>query len=185
MKTLDAAKLRELVLYLTQRCESHPRFSSATLHKLLFHSDFAAFRELGQSITGARYFAEQSGPLPEPAAEQLIRQEMVASGELAVRHTACGKQYIALRPPDLKLFSGPEIAVADDVIEKFKTGATDAGASDPRPEVLAWLAGRAEHAATGRDVIIPYGTALVSNPSLDEFEEQHALELARRHQWPV
>lgn len=185
MGTFDAAKLRELVLYIARRCESRPRFSPTALNKLLFSSDFRAYRELGRPITSCRYLAERSGPVLMSDARQIVQEEMVSAGEIAVSHTGGDVRFIALRDANLMRFSADEIAVVERVIKVYTAGDRESDCANPPPEVLAWLAGRAEHLATGRAVAIPYGAAFLTSPVLDEFEQAHALDLARKHRWPV
>ena len=81
-------------------------------------------------------------------------------------------------------FSGAEIAIVDQVIEDLRT--LDAGdVSDISHAFLGWKAARAESDATGKHVVIPYSTALVSNEPLDEFQESHGLDLAMKYGWDI
>ena len=56
----DAKKFCELVLYIAKRSEDDPRFCAVKLNKIMYYSDFGAYRRLGQSITGANYQAERA-----------------------------------------------------------------------------------------------------------------------------
>lgn len=51
---------KTLILYLTEKSERDPGFSSTKINHLPFHCDFAAYRQLGRLITG--YLKLPSGP---------------------------------------------------------------------------------------------------------------------------
>ena len=48
----DGAKLRELMLYITQKSEGDPRFGKTKLLKILVEADFTFYARTGRSITG-------------------------------------------------------------------------------------------------------------------------------------
>jgi hypothetical protein len=54
----------ELVLYIAERTQDDKSFGSTKLAKVLFFSDFEAFRDLGAPITGAEYQKWAYGPYP-------------------------------------------------------------------------------------------------------------------------
>src|SRR2546423_1634179 len=60
----DPVKLRELILHIAKRMEKdqHAGQGRIKLAKLLWLSDFEAYRRFGRSITGARYVADELGP---------------------------------------------------------------------------------------------------------------------------
>ena len=51
----NEGKFKELVLYIASRCERDPTFGAVKLNKELFFSDFWAYAEFGEPITGAEY----------------------------------------------------------------------------------------------------------------------------------
>src|SRR5436190_18592845 len=75
-REFDSGRFKELVLYLTERSseEIDPRMSRVKLNKLLYRSDFEAFRLLGRSITGATYIRGEFGPMAAelPQAEERL-----------------------------------------------------------------------------------------------------------------
>ncbi len=159
-QTFQRDKFKELVLYLSERSETDPNFGETKLNKLLYYIDFLAYRELGQPVTGARYQKLKWGP----AATALlpIQQEMEAKGELVIRAGFRGaytqKKPIALRQPNLADFSGPEVALIDQLIgAMWHLGAVDV--SDLSHDSLGWqLAGEREE--------IPYETVFVESIEL-------------------
>lgn len=157
-------KLQELILYVSSRSRTDPRFGMTKLNKILFFSDFGAFRQLGRSITGAVYQHLPQGPCPHqllPAVEAL-GDAVTAISE----RTYAGTQtrLMAVRPPDLSLFTGAEIAVVEDVLTDLAP-LTNKQVSDLSHDTMAWR-------LTEERQEIPYGMALLSSdePTLEDLE---------------
>jgi Protein of unknown function (DUF4065) len=154
-KSYDAQRLRELVVYIARKCLSDARFGKTKLNKILFFADFGAFRTLGQSITGAEYWNLPEGPVPH--------QLLVAVGELGPdvyweseqAGTFVQQRLMARRAASIDLFSGPEIALVDAVIDDLWS-MTAKQVSDYSHETMAWRLSRTKQQ-------IPYGTALLSS----------------------
>ena len=181
-RQFSRSRFRELILYCALKSESHRFFGATKLNKCLFYADFLAYRALGTSITGAEYLALEHGPAPRQFVAE--REAMVRDNDIAIQHRTRQQRVIALREPDLGDFSGAEIAIVDQVIDALRT--LDAGdVSEISHAFLGWKAARAESEATGRQVAIPYSTALVSNQPMDEFQESHGLDLAIKYGWDI
>jgi hypothetical protein len=71
-------KLKELILYISQKCASDPNFGAIKLNKILYFSDFASFAHYGEPITGAEYQKLEQGPAPRRMVP--VRNEMQRSG---------------------------------------------------------------------------------------------------------
>lgn len=116
-------RLKELILYVAIRCEHDPAFGATKLNKILWRSDFMAFAQLGEPITGVEYQRLPQGPAPR---RLLPVQEELASAQRAVVSTRPGlggyprKVTIPLEAPNLSLFSGEQIAIVDEVIEEYR-----------------------------------------------------------------
>jgi hypothetical protein len=121
----DERKLRELILYIAWRMEQddHAGQGRIKLAKLLWLSDFEAFRRFGQSITGARYVADKLGPAPVD--ELLALRDLEASGAL-VLEPGYDKQRLprAKRPADVSVFTEGELALVNEMLDSYrdKTG---------------------------------------------------------------
>lgn len=113
-------KLAELVLFISERSEGDPHFGAGKLNKLLFYSDFAAYRLFGKSITGQQYQKLASGPAP--CRLVAVRDALVARHELAIRHKELSnrkaERTFALRSADLTGFGAEEIALVTRIIEE-------------------------------------------------------------------
>ena len=181
-RQFNRSRFRELILYCATKSETHRFFGATKLNKCLFYADFLAYRALGSSITGAEYLALEHGPAPRQFVA--VREALVSDNEIAIQHRPRQQRVVALREPDLGDFSGAEIAIVDEVIDALRP--LDAGdVSDWSHVFLGWKAARAESEATGRQVEIPYSTALVSNEPMDEFQESRGLDLAARFGWDI
>jgi hypothetical protein len=171
----NEVKLRELMLYVCIKCGNDKRFGSVKLNKLLYFSDFYAYAYLGAPITGVEYFKLPNGPAPRRLIP--IRDEMTAKGELGMQHVKLSPGYIqkrpvALRDPDLSVFSAKEIALVDDVINVFcNDNAREI--SDASHRMMGWRAARDNET-------IPYETVFVSNEPLTPLEQIRGAEIAAR-----
>jgi hypothetical protein len=173
-------KFRELILYISSRCEQDKFWNSTKLNKVLFYSDFISYRQNGKAITGAVYFALPQGPAPKALVP--VREEMVANGDLAIERRTFQHRPVALREADLLIFTAQDIAVVDKVIAALRHRNAEM-VSEMSHAFLGWKAARAEGEASGENVTIPYGTVFVSNHPIDEFEAAYGIELFKKHGW--
>jgi Protein of unknown function (DUF4065) len=113
----NTKKLRELILFVAQRC-AEDDVGDIFLNKVLFFSDAFALQHLGQPITGSRYQKQPLGPTSLPLLP--LRNEMIANEEVEVETS--GKRTVtrALRDPDMSKFSKDEIELVEHVIELFR-----------------------------------------------------------------
>jgi hypothetical protein len=151
-------KFRELILYIARESEQDEHFGATKLNKILFYSDFWAYRKLGHSITGQQYQKLGKGPAPRRLLPVVRKMEDHGDCVLAEREYFGRTQKILLasREPDLSLFSGTEIAIVRDIIERLQgLNATDV--SELSHQFIGW-----QLAEEGED--IPYSTALLGHP---------------------
>lgn len=160
-------KFQEMILYVAKESEGDPRFGATKLNKILFYADFSAYRKWGCSISGQEYQKLEWGPAPRhlvPAVEALE-----AAGECVQL-----KKLIALREPDLSLFSAGEIDLLRDVLDNLRDlNATEV--SGLSHEFLGWQ-------AAGHGETIPYETCLLGRPrELTAEEEEFARAVAAEY----
>ena len=168
-------KFRELIVYIAKQSADDPRFGAVKLNKILYYADFAAYRQLGQPITGATYRKLSEGPAPV----QLVgaRRELIDSGDAALeeRPYFTGMQQrlvIADRHnPDLELFGPGELEIVDSVIDFFE-GKTAREVSDFSHREPGWVI------ASGREVI-PYETAWLSSEPISQETEEEGIKFAQ------
>jgi len=167
-------KLGELMLYIAERSECDPTFGAIKLNKILFYSDFIMYSKRRSSITGQEYMRLEQGPAPRRLLP--VREELVREGWAAIKKVKYGAynqdRLIALRAPDLSLFSGEEIAQVDDVISKL------ANRSGTQVSALSHLF-VGWKAASFKETI-PYATAFLSNRETTADEYERGLKIAQR-----
>jgi hypothetical protein len=164
-------KLRELILLIAEWCQADPKFGAIKLNKLLFHADFSAFLTHGEPITGQEYFKLPQGPAPRRL--KSITEAMIKKGDFAWQEVPyygrTQKKPVALRKADLSKFSGVDVDLIRQTVEKFwKLSATEI--SDQSHIFLGWKAARLQET-------IPYATALVSRRPPTDHERTRGLRL--------
>lgn len=121
-RTFDARKFKELIVHLCKQGQDDPLLGAVKLNKLLFYADKQAYLQRGHSITGARYVHMQEGPAPIALVPN--RNELVADGCLEWEPRPAGRmapqKLRALVAPDLTMFDDDEIAIVNEVIQRFK-----------------------------------------------------------------
>lgn len=164
-------KLRELVLYIAQHCQSDETFGAIKLNKLLFYADFLAYLNFGKPLTGQEYFRLPKGPAPRRWVP--VRNQMIEDGEIQIK----SKEYfgfpqnrvVPLRKAKLSVFTAEEIDLVDKVIE-FHRGKTAAEISDESHGFIGWALAKDQET-------IPYPVALVRLRELSKSERKRALSL--------
>jgi hypothetical protein len=171
-------KLGELILLISEWSQVDPKFGAIKLNKLLFHADFSAYLTYGEPITGQEYFKLPQGPAPRRL--KTITESMKKTGVFAWQEVSyfghIQKRPIALRPADPAKFSGPEINLVRQTVEKF-WAMNAAEISDQSHIFLGWKSAHLRET-------IPYSTALVSRrpPTGHERKRGLALQgLAEKH----
>lgn len=168
-------KLRELVIYIANKCEDDPKFGAVKLNKILFYADFISFAEYGEPVTGVKYRKFQQGPVPTIL--KRVRTEMEENGEVVVRkksyHGRVQHRLIPLRDPDFDLLGARDIALVDDVIRMLwpRSAHEVSQLSHDR----AW-----KNASEGE--AIPYEAAFVSDEPLTERDVAIAEEMIAEYE---
>ena len=153
--TLNAAKLDELILYISERELASETYGKTKLHKLLWMSDFQHYRLTGESITGTTYVHRKHGPMAASLEQRLT--SLADARRLIIRHRDrfgyVQQRPVPLERPDLSPFSGVEIAVVEQILRE----AQDLSArelSDLSHQHPGWL-------GTDDGEAIPYQSALI------------------------
>lgn len=171
------AKMKELILYIAERCADDGYFGATKLNKILFYSDFLSYAHFGQSITGHPYFRLPLGPAPRrlvPIQEQMARDDEIVLTSVQ-KYTYRQKRIVPLRPPDLSLFTKEELELVQEVIELLRSrNATEAS--------------ELSHTFIGWDLVrdyedIPYSTVFLTREIPDEQHLDHYRWLAVQRGW--
>lgn len=164
-------KFKELVLYVASKTHKDPTIGAIKLNKILYYSDFIAYKRLGRPITGAAYQKLAEGPAPRRMVP--IRRMMVDSGRIRLEERPYFNgmiQRIVPTPRMLtpKLLSTAEIAIVDEVLAAL-AGKTAREVSDMSHRELGWVLAKSGE-------VIPYETAWLSSEPLPQ--EAEILETA-------
>ena len=164
-------KLTELVLYIANRAVNDPTFGRVKLNKILWYSDFEAFRVRGESITGARYQNLAEGPAL--LAMVPLMRELTEKGDIREVAGGAGPKHLrpmALRVEDLGEFSAAEIAIVSDFIAQFW--------AKPASEVSLVSHDTKAWRLTERQQEIPYGMVVLSEEEPTEADLAWLSEVA-------
>jgi hypothetical protein len=170
-------KLKNLILLVTEKCTGYRdrHYASTKLNKLLFFSDFLAYRELGRAITGLDYQRLQNGPAPvcmKPILEEMEQRDKSLGWKREWRFFL-SREYeyripVAYKDPDLSLFSNEEVELVDRVVREHLH------------ESAAEISNRAYEEFGLRDFKIlqkiPYGLALIGKGELSQEDIDYAIQ---------
>ncbi|MDR3125805.1 MAG: DUF4065 domain-containing protein [Candidatus Nomurabacteria bacterium] len=115
-------KLRDVLLYLTEKIGAKPNVGETVLYKLLYFIDFDYYEKNERSITGLTYIKNHFGPTPAGAFAKIV-SKMEQDGDIETAETKYythkQKKYLPRRRADLKSLSADELAHIDWEIERL------------------------------------------------------------------
>lgn len=178
LRVEDQEKLGELIVYISEKSASDPRFGATKLNKLLYFSDFLAFANFGTPITGAIYRHLKQGPAPRHLEE--VRDRLASSGaiEIVERNLKNGRRQIrtiARRSFIRGKFSDEEIILVDDLVKTHWERTADE-ISDASHNYVGWK-------MTKEGETIHYESIFLSDAPLTTEEIHRGQELAREYGW--
>lgn len=169
-------KACEMIVYIAKRAEELglQRWGVTKLNKILWLADFVAYGRTGKSITGMEYQRNTYGPTLTKflQLQKKLEGKGIAIQERKVEeHTE--RRPIALREPDMAVFSPEEKALIDGAISKFgKLSARTI--SNMTHEEFAWL-------LVDMNETIPKELIFFTRRDLTDAEVQYGQALARTH----
>ena len=168
-------KFRELVVYVAERSADDPRFGAVKLNKILYYSDFGAYRLLGHSISGDDYQNLTEGPAPKHLLG--ARNSLLADNSVTMEaQPYFNKQQIRLkanRRPKEGVLSASETNIVDQVIDALWEY-NGKQVTDLSHDEFGWK-------MTELNENISYFTAWVSADPLTAEQIDKAFEVAERH----
>jgi uncharacterized phage-associated protein len=174
----ETTKLKELILYIATRMEDdrHVGRGRIKLAKLVWRSDFAAFWKLGEPITETLYHADEHGTAPID--EMLALRDLQADGDLELRNEWDQQQIpVAMRAPRLDLFTREQLAIIDAQLDQYRH-VTGRAMRDEAHEFPGWK--HAWRDGKGTREPVPFESVFWDDrPTLHDWEEEHALSLAK------
>lgn len=165
--TAKDKRLRELAIYISDKSSGDESFGATKLNKLLFYSDFLAYLNFGQPITGADYFKLPNGPAPKRWLP--IKESMVESGDAKIKEEEFygfpQQKLIPLRPANLDGFTPAALTLVDKIIALHR-GKTASEISNESHGFVGWMLARDKE-------VIPYQVARTSRRPLSDKELKH------------
>lgn len=159
------SRLRQMILYVSTKCESARYFGAIKLNKIIWKADFDSFLETGLPITGREYRKQKFGPALREMVP--VRREMLQDGAIRIEQREFGEgiieeRTIPLDRPDMSLFTSRDVFYVDRSISHYweMTGME----SSDQSHGVAWLT-----RAIGDP--IPYEASILSDsrPSDSQF----------------
>lgn len=172
----DESKLKQLILYVSQKCADQLGFGSTKLNKILYFADFLAYANTGTPITGVPYQRLQWGAAPrrmKPILEQLIEDDELAMQKVLVPGGYPQKKPVNRLMPNLESFTAQEIALVDEVIDRLEA----LSASQTSRFSHDW--GGWKYASDGET--IPYESVFISNTPISPGDRERGLGIAQAH----
>lgn len=134
-------KLKNILLYMLERCGGKPNVGQTVLYKLLYLSDFNYYEIYEEHLTGTQYRKLPYGPVPQKL--ESILQQMIKKGAIqrikAIYHDFPQTRYIPMEKSDLTKMTAAEKEVVDRVIDQFSDWSA-AAISEYSHKDLPWKA---------------------------------------------
>lgn len=152
VNNFNPKKLKNVILYILEKCAGKPNVGETVLYKLLYFIDFDYFEINGKSISGLDYIHLQYGPAPVAALYLPVIEAMKTEQELKIIISNYFglkiKRYINLIEHDINSLCPKETKVIDDVISALSNMSAS--------QIEEYSHGDAPWQLTGDKEIIPY-----------------------------
>jgi transcriptional regulator with XRE-family HTH domain len=133
-------KFKEVLLYVLSKVGAKPNVGETVIYKLLYFIDFNFYEKFEEQLIGATYMKNAYGPTPIEFSE--ITAQMISAGELECIQSKYfnypQRKFLPLRKPDISFFSGQELQLIDDVLDKL-SNMTAAAISEYSHGDVPWL----------------------------------------------
>jgi hypothetical protein len=167
-------KLAQMLLYVAEMVEGDPSAGKTKLHKILFFSDFEAFRKTGESISGENYVKYDQGPFLKPLDSTVNKMSNAGLAEWAPPNQRGEIRLVPRVKADVSLLTEQDRQILGSNVKRF-WGMSASGVSNLSHRLFGWQ-------TTPNDHEIPYNSAYVGDPRhLDSTETAWALALIGRY----
>lgn len=140
---LQINKLKNVLLYILERCAGKPNVGETVLYKLLYFSDFNYYELYEEHLTGAQYRKLPYGPVPQKL--DTIINQMIDKGQLqrvkTEYHNYSQTRYLPLEKANLTELKASEKEAIDRVIEQMSDWSA-AAISNYSHKDLPWIASK-------------------------------------------
>ena len=170
-------KTIELIIYASSKLKDKSTYGAVLLEKTLYLCDSMSYLKTGRPITDFKYIKQVFGPTPDPAQYLVVRDKLVASGELEIvkepYYNTFQKRLIPRREPNITVFGKEEIVLIDEVINWFgDRNATEV--TDFTHDLLAWQLSQ-------KDEELPFFTFLLTSKSPTEKDREESLASIKKY----
>jgi transcriptional regulator with XRE-family HTH domain len=114
-------KVKNILLYILEKCGGKPNVGETVLYKLLYFADFNFYEIYEEHLTGSQYRKLPFGPVPQKI--ESILNQMLKDLQLQrlkiIYHDLPQTRYIPLVKPDLMKMTAAEKDVIDKVVDRF------------------------------------------------------------------
>lgn len=171
----DKERFKELIILIASLCEDDHTFGSTKLNKILYYTDFSAYRELGRPITGATYVKLAEGPAPREL--HMARRELLEEHRLTIEprpyfNGVQKRPVIVGEGPKAGILDEQEAAIVRSIVE-YLWGKSARDVAEISHREPGWM-------VTGDRGDIPYETAWLSADYVDQTDEAIARRMADR-----
>ncbi len=151
-------RLREMILYVSDKFRLAPRWGKTKLNKVLWRADFEAYAQRRVPVTGCPYVRLRNGPAPAemvPVFAEMINADLVRLDYVGFGQGITEERIVPNVAPNLRWFSHDDLSFIDEAVEHFwaDTAAEVSEAShglawasrednDPMPYELAFFSER-------------------------------------------
>lgn len=123
---IDLTKMKNVLLYLLERCAGKPALGESMLGKLLYFCDFDYYERYEEHLSGATYTKITDGPVPQQLPQllqQLIQQQAIQRIKSDLQGLALVR-YLPLTQANLQQLSAAEATVIEAVIARHASWST-------------------------------------------------------------
>ena len=138
---LSVNKLKNVILFFIEKFKG---VFVTQMNKLLFYTDFFAYREYGQAITGLSFKAIQHGPVPDRWDRVYSLVDDVYQIEVENKNGNIGNKLVSEISCDISSLTNEQLAVLEKVYDTFKND-PPASISKKSHDEIAWIANSDTH----------------------------------------
>ncbi len=170
-------RLREMILYVSEKCRDAPRFGKTKLNKIMWRADFQSYAARGVPVTGRAYQRLKAGPAPIEMAPLL--GDMADRQAISIEQLSLGEGFVEERivpnlAADVSLFTDDDLRYVHEAIDYYWSRSAREASDDSHG--IAWK--------TRKDGDpMPYETAYLSDEKLAGAVAQRILRLAHLKGW--
>ncbi|MGH7046230.1 MAG: Panacea domain-containing protein [Stellaceae bacterium] len=171
------ARLREMVLYVSERCADARRFGKIKLNKIIWKADFAAYAARRVPVTGRAYQRLKFGPAPiemAPLYGEMLQDDLITVKLINVGDYVEHRTIPTVKSEIKKLFSEDDISYVNSSIEYYWELSGEEASDDSHG--VAW------RSRSDGDPM-PYELALLSDAAPSDEQARRILEMAEKSGW--